>query len=85
MTDSVLDIQTISINWRNRPADRVLKLGQIIGQKEKAYQSHFFKFLLPTSQMALTFLLDEQADSQQNQISRFFTDTFLTSILPHGN
>ncbi|MFC4873518.1 hypothetical protein [Negadavirga shengliensis] len=46
MTKNGLDIQTISTKRTDKQADRVLLLGQVTEEKEKALPSHFLKFLL---------------------------------------
>ena len=45
MTKNGLDIQTISTKRTDKQADRVLLLGQVTENKEKAHPSHFLKFL----------------------------------------
>jgi len=45
MTENGLDIQTISTKRTDKQADRVLLLGQVTENKEKAHPSHFLKFL----------------------------------------
>lgn len=47
MADNGLDIQTISTKRTDFQTERVLLLGQVTEKKEKAYPSHFLKFLLP--------------------------------------
>jgi len=44
MTENGLDIQTISTKRADFQADRVLLLGQVTEEKEKANPSHFLKF-----------------------------------------
>jgi hypothetical protein len=46
MTKNGLDIQNISTKRTDFQADRVLLLGQVTENKEKANPSHFLKFLL---------------------------------------
>jgi hypothetical protein len=45
MTKNGLDIQSISTRRTDKQADRVLLLGQVTENKEKAHPSHFLKFL----------------------------------------
>jgi len=45
MTKNGHDIQTIFTKWTDFQADRVLLLGQVTENKEKAHPSHFLKFL----------------------------------------
>ncbi len=46
MTENGIDIQTVSTNWTYFQTDCVLGFGQVKQRKEKAYPSHFLKFLL---------------------------------------
>ncbi len=46
MTKNGLDIQTILTKRTDKPADRVLLLGQVKIDEEKAHSSHFLNFLL---------------------------------------
>jgi hypothetical protein len=45
MTENGIDIQTISTKRTDFQTDRVLLFRQVIENKEKAYPSHFLKFL----------------------------------------
>ncbi len=54
MTENGHDIQTISTMRTNKQADRVLLLGQVTNNIEKAHPSHFLKFLF-TSRTNGTF------------------------------
>lgn len=45
MTKNVLDIQTILTRRIDKPADRVFLFGQVPEKKEKAFPTHFLKFL----------------------------------------
>jgi len=69
MTKNGLDIQTISTKRTDKQADRVLLLGQVTEKKEKANPSHFLKFLLADTHLALP---DTQADLSQNQKSAIY-------------
>ena len=50
MPKNGLDIQTILTKRIDKQTDRVLLFGQLTEKKEKAYPSHFFKFLLASPQ-----------------------------------
>jgi hypothetical protein len=78
MTKYRLKIQTISSEWTDIQADRVLLLGQRKEEKEKSHPSNFLKFLLPTAQTAHLFLPDTQTNPSQNQKSRFLANTLIT-------
>jgi len=72
MTNNGLDIQTISTKRTDFQPDRVLLLGQLTEKKEKAYPSHFLKFLFADPHCTHLVLPATQADPSQNQKSAIF-------------
>ncbi|OWY22225.1 hypothetical protein C7N43_02090 [Sphingobacteriales bacterium UPWRP_1] len=78
MTKNGLDIQTISTKRTDKQTDRVLLLGQVTENKQKAHPSHFLKFLLAYTQVAHLALPDTQADPSQSQKSHFFAHAPMT-------
>lgn len=74
MTENGLDIQTISTKRSDFQTDRVLRLGQEIEKNEKAYPSHFLKFLFSNPHCTHLVLPDTQTNLSQNQKSAIFAN-----------
>lgn len=74
MTKNGLDIQTISTKRTDKQTDRVLLFRQLILEKEKAYASHFLKFLLANPHCTHLVLPSTQANALQNQKSAIFSN-----------
>ena len=74
MTENGLDIQTISTKRTDKQADRVLLLGQVTENKEKAHPSHFLKFLFADPHCTHLVLPDTKANASQNQKSAIFAN-----------
>jgi len=74
MTKNRRDIQTISTKRTDLQADRVLLLGQVTEKKEKAYPSHFLKFLFACPHCTHLVLPDTKAKASQNQKSAIFSN-----------
>jgi hypothetical protein len=75
MIENGLDIQTISTKRTDFQTDRVLLFGQVTEKEEKAYPSHFLKFLFADPHCTHLVLPDTQADPSQNQKSAIFANT----------
>jgi len=77
MTKNGLDIQTILTKRTDKQTDRVLLLGQVTLEKEKADPSHFLKFLLASRTLAHLVLPQRRKPTlQQNQKSRYSMSLF---------
>jgi len=74
MTKNELDIQTISTKRTDFQTDRVLLLRQVTEKKEKAYPSHFLKFLFADPHCTHLVLPDTKANASQNQKSAIFAN-----------
>lgn len=74
MTENGLDIQTISTKRTDKQTDPVLLLGQVTEKKEKAYPSHFLKFLFADPHCTHLVLPDTQTNPLQNQKSTIFAN-----------
>ena len=74
MTKNGFDIQTISVNWTDIQADRVLPFGLVTEKKEKADLLHFLKFLFADPHCTHLVLPNTQADPTQNQKSAIFAN-----------
>ncbi len=74
MTKNGLDIQTISTKRTDFQTGRVLRLGQETEKNEKAYPSHFLKFLFADPHCTHLVLPDTQTDPSQNQKSAIFAN-----------
>lgn len=72
MTKKGLNIQTILTKQADLQAEHVLLLEQLTEKKEKAYPSHFLKFLLAISINGTFGLPNTQANPSLNQKSRFY-------------
>ena len=81
MTENGIDIRTISTKRTDKQTDRVLLLGQVTENKEKANPSHFLKFLLANPHCTHLVLPHPQDDPSQNQKSAIFANPLSTSIL----
>jgi hypothetical protein len=90
MTKNGLDIQTISAKRTDLQTDRVLHLGQLTEEEEKANPSYFLKFLLASRTNGTTcpdlwgFGFDRNTDSYRDSsfakpksLSRHFGKPFL--------
>jgi hypothetical protein len=75
MTKNGLDIQTISTKWTDFQTDRVLPMGHVLENKEKALPLHFLKFLLADPHCTHLVLPDEQAVPSKNQKSAIFANS----------
>jgi hypothetical protein len=74
MTENGIDIRTISTKRTDKQTDRVLLLGQVTENKEKANPSHFLKFLLANPHRTHLVLPHPQDDPSQNQKSAIFAN-----------
>ena len=74
MTENGIDIRTISTKRTDKQTDRVLQLGQVTENKEKAYPSHFLKFLLANPHRTHLVLPHPQDDPSQNQKIAIFAN-----------
>ena len=85
MTENGLNIQTISTKRTDKQTDRVLLLGQVTENKEKANPSHFLKFLLANPHCTHLDLPHPQANASQIQKIAIFANPLSTSILEYGD
>lgn len=74
MNNNGFDILTISTKRTDFQADRVLLLGQVTEKKEKAYPSHFLKFLFSYPHCTHLVLPDTKANATQNQMCAIFSN-----------
>lgn len=75
MNNNELDIQTRSTKWTDFQTDRVLLLGQVTKNIEKAIPSYFLKFLLASLiNRRFIFAPTHVAYASQNQKSCFFSN-----------
>ena len=74
MTKNGLDIQTISTKRTDFQTDRVLPLGHVLENKEKARPSHFYKFLIAGPHCTHLVLPDKQVVPWKNQKSAIFAN-----------
>jgi hypothetical protein len=78
MTEYGTNIETILFTSTDNFADRVLLYGQLTEKKEKAYPSHFLKFLLANRTNGHWLLPRPHKPSlRQKPKSRFFSTLFL--------
>ena len=85
MTENGIDIRTISTKRTDKQTDRVLLLGQVTENKEKANPSHFLKFLLANPHCTHLDLPHPQANASQIQKIAIFANPLSTSILEYGD
>jgi hypothetical protein len=74
MNENRLDIQTKLTKQTHFQAARVLLFRQLTLEKEKAYASHFLKFLLANPHCTHLVLPSTQANASQNQKGAIFSN-----------
>lgn len=85
MTKNGLDIQTISTKRTDFQTDLVLQFGQETEKNEKAYPSHFLKFLFANPHCTHLVLPYTQADPSQNQKSAIFANATNNNKIANTN